>query len=169
MEEGRPSRTAQMAALLRAAHLLVDGEPKILVDELAGKFLGIDTEEALRHSLQTMEAAAARSSRGRAPNLVRYTRATAVLRSRYVEDELSKALKRGMDQFVILGAGLDSFAYRRPDLADVVQVFEVDHPTRPNRHVGATEVRCVKKMYYDARPILVPDRESYHETTLVFA
>ncbi len=40
MEEGRPSQTAQMAALLRAAHLLIDGEPKILVDELAAELLG---------------------------------------------------------------------------------------------------------------------------------
>jgi methyltransferase (TIGR00027 family) len=50
------------------------------------------------------------------------------MRSRYVEDQLDEAIKRGVLQYVILGAGLDSFAYRRPDLVDVVQVFEVDHP-----------------------------------------
>ena len=50
------------------------------------------------------------------------------MRSRYTEDELSKALARGIKQYVILGAGLDSFAYRRRDLADVLRVFEVDHP-----------------------------------------
>jgi methyltransferase (TIGR00027 family) len=51
-----------------------------------------------------------------------------VLRSRYVEDELDQATRRGVDQYVILGAGLDSFACRRPDLAGVLRVFEVDHP-----------------------------------------
>ena len=143
MEEGRPSRTAQMAALLRAAHLIVDGEPKILVDELAGQFLGVETKEELQLSLQKMETAAARSSQGLAPNLIRYTRAAMLLRSRYVEDELHKALARGVDQFVILGAGLDSFAYRRRDLADVVQVFEVDHPatqTWKQERLNALEV-----------------------------
>jgi methyltransferase (TIGR00027 family) len=50
------------------------------------------------------------------------------LRSRYAEDELSKAINRGISQYVILGAGLDSFAYRRRDLAGVLRVFEVDHP-----------------------------------------
>jgi len=50
------------------------------------------------------------------------------MRSRYVEDELALLLKRGVSQYVISGAGLDSFAYRRPDLANVLKVFEVDHP-----------------------------------------
>jgi methyltransferase (TIGR00027 family) len=51
-----------------------------------------------------------------------------VLRSRYVEDELDQAIKRGVSQYVILGAGLDSFAYRKRHLVDVLRVFEVDHP-----------------------------------------
>jgi O-methyltransferase involved in polyketide biosynthesis len=51
-----------------------------------------------------------------------------VMRSRYVEDEVEHAVERGVSQYVILGAGLDSFAYRRPDLAKVLRVFEVDHP-----------------------------------------
>jgi methyltransferase (TIGR00027 family) len=50
------------------------------------------------------------------------------MRQRYTEDELGKALARGLAQYVILGAGLDSFAYRRPDLATTLRIFEVDHP-----------------------------------------
>jgi methyltransferase (TIGR00027 family) len=50
------------------------------------------------------------------------------MRQRYTEDELDKALARGVGQYVILGAGLDSFIYRRPDLAAGLRVFEVDHP-----------------------------------------
>ena len=51
-----------------------------------------------------------------------------VLRSRYTEDQLVEAIESGVNQYVILGAGLDSFALRRKDLADQVRVFEVDHP-----------------------------------------
>ena len=55
-------------------------------------------------------------------------RGFAVVRHRYTEDELSKALERGVSQYVILGAGLDSFAYRRRALEDKLRVFEVDLP-----------------------------------------
>ena len=49
-------------------------------------------------------------------------------RSRYTEDSLEGAIRRGICQYVILGAGLDTFAYRRPDLVDRLQIFELDHP-----------------------------------------
>ena len=49
-------------------------------------------------------------------------------RSRYAEDNLEESLTNGVQQYVILGAGLDTFAYRRPDLADQLQIFELDHP-----------------------------------------
>ena len=49
-------------------------------------------------------------------------------RSRYAEDQLAAALDQGVQQYVILGAGFDTFAFRRPDLLDRLQVFEIDHP-----------------------------------------
>ena len=49
-------------------------------------------------------------------------------RSRYTEDSLEEAIRKGVRQYIILGAGFDTFAFRRPDLADRLQVFEVDHP-----------------------------------------
>jgi methyltransferase (TIGR00027 family) len=58
----------------------------------------------------------------------RLVTAGVVTRSRYVEDEVDRAVRRGVSQYAILGAGLDSFAYRRPELANVLHVFEVDHP-----------------------------------------
>lgn len=58
----------------------------------------------------------------------RCARASMVVRQRYAEDALDEAVKRGLGQYVILGAGLDSFAYRRLDLTAVLRVFEVDHP-----------------------------------------
>jgi methyltransferase (TIGR00027 family) len=129
MEEGRPSSTALGAALLRAAHLVVDDEPSILKDDFAAVFSGVENEAALRAALERMQANfARRASPALAHSLVRHLRASVTMRSRYTEDELSKALARGIKQYVILGAGLDSFAYRRRDLADVLRVFEVDHP-----------------------------------------
>jgi methyltransferase (TIGR00027 family) len=60
--------------------------------------------------------------------LGRRLRSVFVARSRFAEDELSEAIKRGVRQYVILGAGLDTFAYRNPYSSSQLQVFEVDHP-----------------------------------------
>ena len=129
MEEGRPSLTAVVSAMMRAAHVLLDDEPKILQDDLALGLSGIENEAALRAGLSRFQAEMAQQTTPEfAQSLVRYVRAVMVWRSRYVEDELEKALQRGVAQYVILGAGLDSFAYRRWEVAKVVRVFEVDHP-----------------------------------------
>lgn len=129
MEEGRPSATAMIAAMQRAGHLLWDDAPKIFQDPLALGFSGVESESALQATLGTMQAEQARRS---TPELAqaqcRYGRASVIVRQRYAEDALDEAVKRGVGQYVILGAGLDSFAYRRPDLAAVLRVFEVDHP-----------------------------------------
>jgi methyltransferase (TIGR00027 family) len=53
---------------------------------------------------------------------------TTISRSRYTEDNLEKAIANGVRQYVILGAGMDTFAFRRPDLLSKIQVFELDHP-----------------------------------------
>jgi methyltransferase (TIGR00027 family) len=57
-------------------------------------------------------------------------------RARYAEDRLDRAISRGIDQYVIIGAGLDSFALRRPELSATLRVFELDHPAtqRAKRH-----------------------------------
>ena len=57
-----------------------------------------------------------------------YLRAFVAARSRYAEDELALGVRRGVSQYVILGAGLDTFAYRNPYPEGVLHVFEVDHP-----------------------------------------
>ncbi len=129
MEEGRPSLTAIMVAMIRAAHLLLDDEPTILRDDLALGLSGVGNETALRGALDRLQAEIAqRSTPAFAHSLFRSLRAFTTWRSRYVEDALETAIQRGVAQYVILGAGLDSFAYRRRDIADVVRVFEVDHP-----------------------------------------
>jgi methyltransferase (TIGR00027 family) len=104
-------------AVVRAAHQLLDGEPKILVDapvlELLGP-RGIGQIHAMRDLHQTGGARALRTH--------------IVTRSRFAEDRLAEAVERGVRQCVVLGAGLDTFAFRQPDWAREVRIFEVDHP-----------------------------------------
>lgn len=129
MEEGRPSWTAIGSAMIRAAHLVLDDEPKILRDELALRLSGNGDEATLRTQLQGMQAeVAARSNPEVAQTLLQFLRTIMTVRARYVEDGLEEAIQRGVGQYVVLGAGLDSFAYRRGDLAETLQVFEIDHP-----------------------------------------
>jgi methyltransferase (TIGR00027 family) len=129
MEEGRPSATSMIAALSRAAHLLLDGEPKVLHDDLALSLSGAENESTLRAILNTFVAEVAqRTDPEFAQGVFNLYRAFVVMRNRYAEDALEQAIARGVQQYVILGAGLDSFAYRRRDLAERVRVFEVDHP-----------------------------------------
>jgi methyltransferase (TIGR00027 family) len=130
MEEGRPSSTAQVVAIFRAAHLLWDDLPKILEDTFALRLSGCENEAALR--VQFDRLAAESINPDFAQIALRYMRGLVVMRSRYVEDEVSQAIKRGISQYVILGAGLDSFAYRRPEVANILRVFEVDHPATQN-------------------------------------
>jgi methyltransferase (TIGR00027 family) len=129
MEEGRPSLTAIATATARAAHLLLDDAPKILGDNFALELSGAANEAILRANLKAFQdEVATLSTPELAQTFFRHFRALTTMRSRYVEDELEKALQLGVAQYVILGAGLDSFAYRRRDLVEVVRVFEVDHP-----------------------------------------
>ena len=129
MEEFRPSRTMQLAAMLRAAHLLWDDPPKILEDTLALRLCGFENTAALRLAHEAaIKQFAERVGLDSARSAGRYGRSHAVMTGRYVEDELEQVIKRGVSQYVILGAGLDSFAYRRSDLTNVLHVFEVDHP-----------------------------------------
>jgi methyltransferase (TIGR00027 family) len=111
-----PSQTALTAAAARAAHLIVDGPPPIFADGLAAALLGDRADEFIGYH------------RAHGTHLVLSTaRAQATCRSRYTEDRLADGVRRGVTQYVILGAGLDSFGYRS-DLAGRVRVFEVDHP-----------------------------------------
>jgi methyltransferase (TIGR00027 family) len=112
----QPSRTALAAAAARAAHLIVDDAPPIFADSLALSLLGGLADKILdRHRAHGSHVA------------LWGTRALATARSRYTEDRLAAAVQRGIRQYVILGAGLDSFGYRSELVGDVA-VFEVDHP-----------------------------------------
>jgi len=113
MTGAAPSFTAQRVAMHRAAHQLLDN-PQVFEDPLAVAILG---EEAarLKSQLDRFDTAGARQ-----------IRAFVIAKSRYAEDELNVAIARGATQYVILGAGLDAYAYRSTHSS--ARVFEVDSP-----------------------------------------
>lgn len=110
MEPGRASKTALRVALRRAIHQVVD-QPPILADPVAVPLLG------KRFSFD--------SAREAHP-VARAFRAYMAVRSRFAEDQLTFAVSRGVAQYVLLGAGLDTFAWRNPH--PLLRVFEVDFP-----------------------------------------
>jgi methyltransferase (TIGR00027 family) len=116
MHKARSSRTAFRVAVRRAAHQALDC-PKVFDDPLALRIVG---EEA------ASQIVSKGSPRERLAERLR--RAFFAVRSRYAEDQLALAVERGILQYVVLGAGLDTFAYRNPFAAQGLRVFEVDHP-----------------------------------------
>ena len=131
MRADRYSRTALAAAFYRAQHHLHD-DPKLLDDPYAHRLL-TDAEMAafadrrMRDGLERgvppgdPESVLARTLHALTPA------ATVLARARYTEDRLAAAVERGVDQYVLVGAGLDTFALRRSDLHGI-RVFELDHP-----------------------------------------
>jgi len=130
MIEGKPSQTAFMTAVQRGHHNATASEPKILRDNLALAVAGVNTlEEAQAFISNMIETFAALSDPETAKTFMGRIDGAVCMRSRVVEEKLALARDRGVRQLVILGAGLDTTAYRRTDLTDGVQVFEVDHPS----------------------------------------
>ena len=117
MEENCSSKTAQRVSMRRAAHQLLDN-PRIFDDPLALRVLGLENTSTQDQQQDWLEDS----------QLSRVLRASLAARSRYAEDELQNAIKEGVGQYVVLGAGLDTFAYRNPYPKEVLHVFEVDHP-----------------------------------------
>ncbi|MEN6475655.1 MAG: class I SAM-dependent methyltransferase [Syntrophaceae bacterium] len=117
MPNHKASRTALGTAYLRAAHQLFETQPRILDDPFALSLLGPSALQRIKDTAdqyQTSERLA--------------LRAHVVLRSRFAEDRLAAAVLRGITQYVILGAGFDTFALRQPPWAQTLKIFEVDHP-----------------------------------------
>ena len=116
MQDRQPSQTALAAAAAWAAHLVVDREPLIFRDPVAADLIGEPGAEMVGYHRRSGDHI-----------VLAGTRAQVTVRSRYTERRLAELADQGLDQYVILGAGLDSFAYRSP-LAGRLRVFEVDHP-----------------------------------------
>jgi methyltransferase (TIGR00027 family) len=138
MQSATPSRTALRVALRRAAHQLYDAKPLVFDDPLAVPILGQEYLPELHKTITKLEK---RFSVG--------LRAFLVARSRYAEDTLASAVAHGVRQYVLLGAGLDTFAYRNP--FPNLRVFEIDHPA----------TQQWKRELLDGSRILIPSNLTY--------
>jgi methyltransferase (TIGR00027 family) len=108
-----PDNTAVRTALWRALHLDVDSPPHVFEDEIGLKLAAPDDGWRNRPDMSPF---------------TRPFRASIVARARFVEDLVVEQAARGVGQYVILGAGLDTFAQRRPELGSRLLVFEIDRP-----------------------------------------
>jgi len=125
MQPGQPSRTALGAASHRAVHQVLE-HGSIFSDPLAVRILGADAEAAVREAQNNPSR--------------RFLRLFIAVRTRFAEDALAAAVARGVRQLVVLGAGLDTYAYRNA-FGEHLHVFEVDHPaTQAWKRQRLTEV-----------------------------
>ncbi|MER6066251.1 class I SAM-dependent methyltransferase [Streptomyces sp. NPDC001792] len=115
---GTPDNTAVRCALWRAMHVQIDPPPHVLEDEVGLRL--VDPGDGWRDR-PDMD-----------PEATRGFRAAMVARARFIEDLVAEEADRGVDQYVLLGAGLDTFAQRRPETASRLHVFEVDQPGTQN-------------------------------------
>lgn len=109
-----PEKTAARVALWRAMHTLVDAPPHVLEDAIGLQLLAPDESWRQRPDMD--------------PQGTRGFRAGVVARARFIEDLVVEQVTHDITQYVLLGAGLDTFAQRRPDIASQLHVFEVDQP-----------------------------------------
>jgi methyltransferase (TIGR00027 family) len=134
------SQTALGTAYLRAAHQILDGEPKLLDDPVAVTLLGPDACSRIEASAEAYRNSVAES-----------LRAHVVLRSRFAEDRLAAAVSRGITQYILLGAGLDTFAFRQPPWAQPLRIVEVDH----------LQTQLLKRQLMNAADLAIPANVSY--------
>jgi methyltransferase (TIGR00027 family) len=109
-----PENTAVRVALWRALHVQIDAPPHVLEDEIGLRLAAPEDDWRSRPDMN--------------PQFSRLFRASIVARARFIEDLVVVEAGRGVRQYVILGAGLDTFAQRRPEIASSLRVFEVDQP-----------------------------------------
>lgn len=108
----KPDNTAVRAALWRALHCQVDAAPYVIEDEVGLKLIAPEDGWQERPDMK----------------YTKRLRASIVARARFVEDLIIEQNKQGITQYIILGAGLDTFAQRRADIASKLQIYEIDQP-----------------------------------------
>jgi methyltransferase (TIGR00027 family) len=147
MQDATPSKTALATSLMRAAHTRLDPHP--LINDPWGDRLVPDSVRELMRA----RAAETMSPKASADEYLLSSQvyANVIIRSRYTEDALQSAVARGVRQYVLIGAGFDSFALRRPSFAADLEIFEIDHPATQTFKIGQIE-RCgftpPKKVHY---------------------
>lgn len=113
-DDKAPDQTAVRTALWRALHVQVDPPPHVFEDEVGLQLAAPDADWRSRPDMD--------------PQATRGFRASIVARARFVEDLVVEHVGLGVGQYVILGAGLDTFAQRRREVASRLRVFEIDRP-----------------------------------------
>ncbi|MBK7518873.1 MAG: class I SAM-dependent methyltransferase [Gammaproteobacteria bacterium] len=108
-----PDNTAVRTALWRALHVQVDEPPHVFEDEVGLKLVAPDDDWRNRPDMSL---------------ITKPFRAAILARARFIEDLVEEQVASGVGQYVLLGAGLDSFAQRKPKLASQLRVFELDQP-----------------------------------------
>ena len=134
------NQTALGTAYLRAAHQMLDGEPKLLDDPVAVTLLGPDAWSRIQANVDAYRSPAAEA-----------LRAHVVLRSRFAEDRLAEAVSRGVTQYILLGAGLDTFAFRQPSWARSLRILEMDD----------LQTQLLKRQLMNAADLSPPANVSY--------
>jgi methyltransferase (TIGR00027 family) len=135
MERKTTNRTAMAAAAHRAAHQIIE-HGRIFSDPLAVAILGVDQDELVRQASQTPSS--------------RRMRLFISIRTRFAEDALAAAHKQGLRQYLVMGAGLDTYAYRTA-LPNGLRVFEVDHPATQafkRERLAAADIRLPSALTY---------------------
>ncbi len=138
MEDSTASRTALGVSLVRAVHTRIDPDP-VIVDDWGDRLVPDWAREEFREMALARMTPAERERAIAAPEAVlaeyfprQDMYGNVVMRARWAEDALADAVAGGLRQYVILGAGFDSFALRRPAFAAEVEIFEIDHPATQN-------------------------------------
>ena len=114
-----PDSTAVRTALWRALHVEVDAPPHVIDDRIGLQLAAPDPDWRRRPDMNEYATPGVRAS--------------IVARARFVDDLVTDQADRGVEQYVLLGAGLDTFAQRRPEIASRITVFEVDRPAIDDR------------------------------------
>jgi methyltransferase (TIGR00027 family) len=121
VEKPEASRTALATSLMRAAHTRLDPHP-LINDPWGDRLVPESAKRALASSDESLDESLMRSR----------PYANVITRTRYAEDALKAAVSGGVRQYVLIGAGFDSFSLRRPAFAANLQIFEIDFPATQN-------------------------------------
>ncbi len=128
MKADKASRTSDVTAAMRAIHLVRHGEPKIFKDPYALRLTSRRWRTIIGNPLLYRLL-----FRTDLYGWIHPVIGDIVARTRYAEDLLDSAVRQGVSQYVLLGAGMDSFALRRPEWTASLMVFEIDHPATQQR------------------------------------
>jgi methyltransferase (TIGR00027 family) len=145
VEKLAASRTALATSLMRAAHTRLDPHP-LINDPWGDRLVPESAKRALAASNEMLDESLMRSR----------SYANVITRTRYAEDALKAAVSKGVRQYVLIGAGFDSFSLRRPAFATNLQIFEIDFP--------ATQRLKLERI--DACGMALPDRVHFIEADL---